>query len=151
MVVVTLRNAHLQAQVLPAIGGALARLDALVAGKAHALLRSYELPAGAPDPAPSQLACFPLVPWSNRIGNGGFHFDGRRIELAPNRAGEPCPIHGEGWQQAWGIAAQSPTSVELVLDRRGCTPFSYVARLRGSTLEPPKILSPEIRRGQERV
>ena len=136
MDVITLRNAHLHAQVLPAIGGSLARLDSLGSGHPRALLRAYELPAGGPVPTPSQLACFPLVPWSNRIGNGGFHFEGRRIDLAPNRAGEPCPIHGEGWQQAWETAAQSATSVELVLDRRGCSPFSYVAKLRYTLTGP---------------
>lgn len=129
METVTLYNAHLHAQVLPAVGGALARLDALGAGGPHALLRAYEQATGAPDPMPSQLACFPLVPWSNRIGGGGFYFEGRRIDLAPNRAGEPCPIHGEGWQQAWEVQAQSSTSVQLVLDRRGRAPYAYVARL----------------------
>ncbi|WP_426106066.1 aldose 1-epimerase [Massilia sp. TSP1-1-2] len=139
MDVVTLRNAHLHAQVLPAIGGALARLDALAGGHPRTLLRPCELPAGAPDPTPSQLACFPLVPWSNRIGDGGFHFDGRRIDLAPNRAGEPFPIHGEGWQQPWQVVSRSNTSVALLLDRGGQSPFSYVARLcyalRGPLLE----------------
>ncbi|MES2900160.1 MAG: aldose 1-epimerase [Pseudomonadota bacterium] len=139
MQIVTLKNAHLHAQVLPAIGGGLARLDALGGGAPRALLRGCALPAGAPDPTPSQLACFPLVPWSNRIGNGGFTFNGRRIELTPNRAGEPCPIHGEGWQQAWSVERCSATSVELLLERRGRQPFSYEARMRykllGTTLE----------------
>lgn len=129
MHLVTLHNEHLHAQVLPAIGGSLARLDALDRGEPRALLRAYAPLAGAPDPTPSQLACFPLVPWSNRIGNGGFEFEGRRIDLVPNRVGEPCPIHGEGWQQMWDIATQSSTCVELMLDRRACSPFSYVARL----------------------
>jgi aldose 1-epimerase len=134
--VLTLENAHLRAQVLPAIGGALARLDALGGGHPRQLLRACELPAGAADPTPSQLACFPLVPWSNRIGNGGFDFQGRRFDLAPNRAGEPCPIHGEGWQQRWELALQSSSCVELVLDRRGHAPFAYAARLRYNLIGP---------------
>ncbi len=130
MNVVTLENEHLHAQVLPSIGGGLARLDALAGGTPRALLRAWALTPGAPDPTPSQLACFPLVPWSNRIGNGGFDFEGRRIDLAPNRAGEPCPIHGEGWQHSWEIEACSGASVDLLLDRRAHAPFSYMARLR---------------------
>lgn len=136
MKVITLHNEHLHAQVLPAIGGSLARLDALGAGAPRPLLRAYAPSAGTPEPTPSQLACFPLVPWSNRIGNGGFSFEGRRIDLQPNRPGEPCPIHGEGWQQAWEIETQSHACVELMLDRRGCTPFSYVARLRYALTGP---------------
>ncbi len=136
MDLVTLSNAHLRAQVLPAIGGGLARLDVLGANGPRALLRGLE--AGEGVPIPSQLACFPLVPWSNRIGNGGFTFEGRRIALAPNRAGEPCPIHGEGWQQSWQVESQAADSVALLLARRDHQPFSYEARL-DYTLAGPSL------------
>ncbi len=145
MQVLTLHNAHLRAQVLPAIGGGLARLDAVSGGQTRALLRACALQDRAPNPVPSQLACFPLVPWSNRIGNGGFDIDGRRIDLVPNRAGEPCPIHGEGWQQRWDIAAQSATCIELVLDRRGHAPFAYLARLHYSLNGPALEVTLEVR------
>ncbi len=128
MELVTLTNRHLQAQVAPSIGGALARLDALTGGAPFPLLRAFE--PGEQIPGPGQMACFPLVPWSNRIGGAGFTFEARRITLTPNRAGEPCPIHGEGWQRAWQVETQSASSVELVLDRRAAAPFCYVARLR---------------------
>jgi aldose 1-epimerase len=127
---VTLRNAHLHAQVLPHIGGGLARLDAIGDGPMRPVLRGLDLPAGSPMPIPTQLACFPLLPWSNRIGGGGFTFEGRRIALSPNRAGEPCPIHGDAWQQSWEIGAGSDTSVQLQLDRSHGAPFSYRAQLR---------------------
>ncbi len=125
---VTLTNRYLQAQVVPSIGGSLARLDAFGRGAPFPLLRQFE--QGDALPAPGHMACFPLVPWSNRIGGAAFEFEGRRIALAPNRAGEPCPIHGEGWQRAWQVETQSASSVELVLDRRAAAPFCYVARLR---------------------
>jgi aldose 1-epimerase len=128
--IVTLSNGHLQAQVVPAIGGSLARLDALGSGAPFSLLRAFEPGMGVA--TPSHMACFPLVPWSNRIGTAGFDFEGRRIALPPNRAGELCPIHGEGWQQEWEVESTSSTSVALLLDRRACAPFSYVARLRYS-------------------
>ncbi|MFL6659855.1 MAG: aldose 1-epimerase [Massilia sp.] len=125
----TLRNAHLHAQVLPAIGGALARFDAIMDGALHPVFRPLALPDNSPPPTPSQLSCFPLVPWSNRIGGAGFDFDGRRIALSPNRAGEPCPIHGEGWQQSWEVRQHAEDSVLLTLDRQGGDPFSYLAQL----------------------
>ena len=136
---VTLRNAHLHAQILPHIGGGLARLDAVDNGVLRPVLRGLDLPSGSPSPTPSQLACFPLLPWSNRIGGGGFTFEGRHIALSRNRAGEPCPIHGDGWQQDWEIGAQSGTSVQLMLDRSHGEPFSYRAQLnytlQGACLE----------------
>lgn len=130
MQVITLRSGALHAEVLPAAAGGLARLDWQRAGTTHSLLRPYAHAPGAAVPATSQLACFPLVPWSNRIAPDGFVFEGRAVAPAPNRPGEPCPIHGDGWQHPWSVQARSDTGVSLLLDRRDGFPFSYVARLR---------------------
>lgn len=125
----TLRSAGLQAEILPAVGGGLARLDWLRGGDAVPLLRA--LPDDfAGTPLPGQLACFPLLPWSNRMAPSGFAFEGRRHVPAPNRAGEPCPIHGDGWQQAWRVAEHDDASLLLTLDRRDAAPFAYSADLR---------------------
>ena len=124
MTAITLRNGHLHAEVLPSVGGGLARLDWM----GREVLR-----AAVPDASlPSQLACFPLVPWSNRMDPAGFVCDGRTVKPEPNRTGEPCPIHGDGWQQAWQVSDQQPDAVTLVLDRRDALPFSYAARLHYS-------------------
>jgi len=125
-----LRCGALHAEVLPGAAGGLGRLDWRRGADIHALLRPYVHSAGAPAPTTSQLACFPLVPWSNRIDPAGFMFEGRSIAPAPNRVGEPCPIHGDGWQHPWTVEARSATGATLLLDRRGGAPFSYVARLR---------------------
>ncbi|SHG64089.1 aldose 1-epimerase [Massilia sp. CF038] len=136
---IALRNAHLKALVLPSIGGGLARLDALIDGQFLPVLRGLDDLRGAPLPTPSQLACFPLVPWSNRIGSGGFVFDGRTIALAPNRPGEAYPIHGEGFQHSWTVTERDDSFVQLQLDRSSGKPFAYRAHLRyilrGKTLE----------------
>lgn len=123
---VILQSGQLRAEVMPAVGAGLARLDWIGGGANHALFRNFT--AGIP-PAPSQFACFPLVPWSNRISPGGFTFEGRGHHPAVNREGEPCPVHGEGFQMAWDVASQSGDHVELILDRRSGSPFSYVATL----------------------
>lgn len=124
-----LRNASLLAEVVPQVGGGLARLDWIGSGAPQALLRAL-----APDapgmPTPSQLACFPLLPWSNRMAPSGFAFDGRQHVPAPNRAGEPCPIHGDAWQQAWQVTQHTDTMLTLALARPDACPFSYSAALR---------------------
>jgi len=125
----TLRNDSLLAQVVPAIGGGLARLDWIGGGVQGPLLRAL------PDeidglPLPGQLACFPLLPWSNRMAPDGFAFKGKQYVPAPNRAGEPCPIHGDGWQQAWEVVAQHASSLTLALERPDASPFAYRAQLR---------------------
>ena len=135
MNVITLRNASLHAEVLPGVGGALARLDWVRDGAPRAVFRACAMPPASP----SQVACFAMLPWANRIAPGGFEFDGRAVRLPPNRQGEPCPIHGEGWQSAWEIGYQSATEARLTLDRSSGSPFSYHAELhyslQGSALQ----------------
>lgn len=79
----------------PERGGSIARFE----HEGAALLR--------PTCGPSMLdtACFPLVPFSNRIANGRFQHDGREIRLAPNFPGSdhPHPLHGFGWLAPWEI------------------------------------------------
>lgn len=135
MQVITLRSGALHAEVLPEAAGGLGRLDWERGGAVHALLRPYVHVPGGPLPTTSQLACFPLVPWSNRIEPQGFVFEGRAVAPAPNRPGEPCPIHGDGWRHPWAVQARSDSGVSLLLDRRGGSPFSYVAHLRYMLLD----------------
>ena len=113
---------------MPEVGGGLARLDFERDGQRIAVLRGLD--PGAPWAAPGQLACFPLVPWSNRIAPEGFVFEGRVVRPAANRAGEPCPIHGHGWQYAWEVEEKSATHVTLSMDHRDDATFSYHAQLR---------------------
>jgi aldose 1-epimerase len=137
MHVVVLRNEHLSAEVLPQMGGALARLDSVLGAASMPVLRPFTQTDSVP-PRPNQLACFPLVPWSNRMA-GGFTCDGRSYNIAPNREGDQYPIHGEGWQRPWQVEEQSGDRMSMLLDRRDGFPFSYLAKLeyalRGASLE----------------
>jgi aldose 1-epimerase len=62
------------------------------------------------------LASFPLVPWSNRISSGGFSHAGVTHPMRLNRAGEPYPIHGDGWLQAWEIRQPAADTLEMELE-----------------------------------
>lgn len=75
------------------------------------------------------LACYPLVPWSNRIAHGGFEHRGRFHPLAPNTADDPYPLHGDGWLQPWRLALDGPGAATMTLasDRFGGGPHTYLA------------------------
>ena len=74
-------------------------------------------------------ACFPLVPYSNRIRNGRFRFAGRLIALPLNFADYPHSIHGHGWQAPWKIVDQGNDRLNLVYRHAAdAWPFEYEAR-----------------------
>jgi aldose 1-epimerase len=78
-------------------------------------------------------ACYPLVPYSNRIRDATLRFAGRTYPLAHNFGNHPNSIHGVGWQRAWSIASQTAGSIELALRHDAATdaagwPWSFEAR-----------------------
>ncbi len=77
---------------------------------------------------PGKLGCFPLIPWSNRIAQGGFDCPGGWLALNANSLNDPFPIHGSAWQQPWQVIEQSAQEVLLQLDSQ--SPFAYCASLR---------------------
>jgi aldose 1-epimerase len=130
-----LRNGELHAEVLPAVGGALARLDALTPAGALPVLRPFTFTGTLP--RPNQLACFALLPWSNRMA-GGFSWGGRRYGIAPNREGDAWPIHGEGWLLPWQVERHTDTHLALRLEQARAAPFSYMATL-DYVLDGPRL------------
>lgn len=66
-----------------------------------------------------QTASFAMVPWSNRISGGGFTHEGKFHAMRPNRAGEPYPIHGDGWLQAWQLSQPAPDTLVMALVSHG--------------------------------
>jgi aldose 1-epimerase len=75
------------------------------------------------------LASFAMLPWSNRISGGGFEQAGRFHAIAPNRAGEPYPIHGDGWLQAWALAQPARDTLVMTLESHHFdgNPYDYRA------------------------
>ncbi len=124
---VTLANAYLRLDVAPQLGGGITRFDWRSEGALEPVFRRCEQVSARMDP--NQLACYPLLPYSNRIGAGRFHFGGRDIEVPRNRAGEPLPIHGDGWLAPWSVERAERENVRLVLDRSTGEPYSYRAAL----------------------
>ena len=85
-------------------------------------------PASAPITDPLQLASFPLVPFSNRIGYGRFHHAGRLVQLKPNWTRDPHTIHGLGWTSPWTVAQCTASAAKLELEYRALEwPWSFRA------------------------
>lgn len=104
----------------PDIGGSVARFTR----GGRPILRGSDDPASALD-----CGCFPLVPYCNRIRGGSFTFRGRTVEIAPNMAGDPSPLHGDGWLGPWLVESRDETSACLFFAHEsGEWPWAYESR-----------------------
>lgn len=108
--IVLLQNGDSQLTLCPEIGAAIARFT----WKGHDILRR------APDTAINerlvrQMGVYPLVPYSNRIGQAKLIVGDQTMALRPNFMQEPHAIHGFGWQRAWQVVKRTADSAELHL------------------------------------
>src|SRR5262245_22837569 len=83
-----------RAEIAPDVGGAIARF---VFGDVD-VLRPVSEEARTTGNVRG-YACYPLVPYSNRIANGQLDWAGRSYTLARNFGDHPHSIHGVGWQR----------------------------------------------------
>jgi aldose 1-epimerase len=122
---VKLAAGNLGLALSPLIGGAISAFAWTRPGAPRPILRKCHSPLEKVLDA----ASFPLVPYVNRIRRGRFAFRGRAVSLAPNTAGDPSPLHGQGWLSAWQVDEQSETRAALsFVHAAGEWPWDYEAR-----------------------
>ena len=108
-------------------------LGASIAGLWHGelpVLRSVE-PAELTSSRPS--ACYPLVPYSNRLGYRRFRWHGHDYTTAPNfDEGNPHSVHGVAWQRPWTVVSSGDTVAELGYEHSPDAhwPFAFAVRQR---------------------
>jgi aldose 1-epimerase len=117
---VELRAGALRLVLRPDIGGS-------VAGLWHG-----DLPVlrGVADPAalagPRQSGCFPLVPYSNRLGYKRFRWLGREHTTLANFGDDyPHSLHGSAWQQPWRVVDRDERHAELMVTQRSDAHWPY--------------------------
>lgn len=126
MSILSLRAGRLALDLAPDCGGSIARFA--VEGKGD-VLRPASAEALASGKG-NNTACYPLVPYSNRIAEGRLRFDGEEVMLAPNWPGQRHPMHGDGWSHPWQVTHHDETLVELTYQHDGSDgwPFRYRAQ-----------------------
>ena len=108
----------------PSIGGSISHLDWIDGDRRVAVLRNCNTCLENVLDA----ASFPLVPFVNRIRGGHFAFRGRDIMLTPNMAGDPSPLHGQGWLSPWRVESASASEALISYHHRsGDWPWEYRA------------------------
>jgi len=120
-----LRAGDLRLALRPDLGGAIAGLwlgDTPV-------LRSTE-PA---DLASSRLSgCYPLAPYSNRLGYRRFRWAGQDHTTAPNFDDNPHSVHGVTWQRPWAVLSAGAHDAEIAYlhEADAHWPFAFELRQR---------------------
>lgn len=103
---IELRSGDLRLALRPDLGGCMAGLwhrDLPVLRSVEAL----QLLASRPS------ACYPLVPYSNRIGYRRFQWAGEAHTTAPNFGDSPHSVHGVGWLRPWQTLSSSEAHAQL--------------------------------------
>jgi aldose 1-epimerase len=126
--IVTLQAGDIRMTLAPSIGGAVAGFwhgafplmrETTEEALRHGLVR--------------QMSCYPLIPYSNRIANGRFGFQGSSYQLRLNFGDHPHSIHGNAWQRPWQLVEAAESRCRLTFrhdpvgDRAGEWPFAYRA------------------------
>lgn len=107
-----LRDGQASVAIAPNIGGSLAWFRWDHGGEFIDWLRPASGKALAAGDA-GEMACFPLVPYSNRVRDGRFTFADREIQLPVSRPGDPHFEHGHGWRRPWAVVSREAVSAVL--------------------------------------
>lgn len=124
MSVITLSNEHFEVKVNPALGGSVLAFNWLTHPKGKVpILRDASNAESV-----LEASNFPLVPFSNRIKNARFNWQGEEYQIPQNFLPETSAIHGQGWQGAWNVIEQSDTFLIIEFVGNEDWPFSYNAK-----------------------
>ncbi|HZB90256.1 MAG TPA: aldose 1-epimerase [Stellaceae bacterium] len=125
---ITLTSGMAFCQVAPGAGGAVAAFWWEANGRRIDWLRPAA-PAAVARGDAEDLACFPLVPYSNRIRDARFLFCGREIVETPADDGKRHALHGHGWRRDWTVAERGENRLVLEYEHAAAGwPWSYRAR-----------------------
>lgn len=107
-------------------------LDVAVSAKGGAIthLSAFGTPLLLPFGGINETAaCFPLVPFGNRIAGNRFSLNGRTYDLMPNTQ-DPLVLHGDGWLRDWEITSSQSDSILMQMESKASqsSPYGYLAK-----------------------
>ena len=93
---IELAHGNLRCEILPALGGS-------IAGLWCGMLPVLRSTPGALLHGVREAGSYPLVPFSNRVGQAVLHWQGTDHPLVRNYLPSPHAIHGVAWQRTWEV------------------------------------------------
>lgn len=90
-------------------------------------------------------ACFPLVPYSGRLGYRRFRWLGHEYTTAANFGDNPHSAHGLAWQRAWSVASAGATEAVLRLAHEADADWPFAFEIEQRFLLAPDALTVHLR------
>lgn len=123
--ILQLQHGDASVEICPGLGGTILRYT----WRGIPILRPSD---GIPDIA-RLTACYPLLPYSNRIAAGHLAFGGKTYAIPRTVDYAPLPMHGLAWQRPWRVASCADNHAVLEQDHvperaSPAWPFPYAAR-----------------------
>ena len=132
-----LQNDNLRLEVTPSIGGAVVGFDYKNGSVTYPIFRRCQTEI-TESLSPLDTSSFPLLPYSNRLRDGCFTFDGTKYKHPLNCLPEIHASHGDAWMRPWHVTCQSNQHIEMRLGPATGQPIKYSAiqvfRLLGTEL-----------------
>ena len=126
--ILTLRSGNALLAIIPEVGGCITRYCLITEEQVLELMRP-STQVGLAAEVPTEMSCFPLIPFSNRIRNGRFSFQGKQIKMFTNFPPEVHTIHGHGWKAPWTVSEVKENRAVLAYQHFPDEwPFPYLAR-----------------------
>ena len=91
-----------------------------------------------------QMGAYPLVPYSNRIGQAQLIVGEQKYVLRQNFPPGMHAIHGFGWQRAWQVATRTVDSVSLRLQHMPDADWPFACEARQVVRLTPNALQLEL-------
>ncbi len=118
-----LRSDWMELRFLPGFGCHWARLRLPIKGEWFDFLKPVTSGDTLLD-APTGHGSYILAPWSNRIPEGRFSFEGKNYTLRPNFP-DGSAIHGDVRVRPWKVVTSTSSLFEATLDTTGFEDFNY--------------------------
>lgn len=118
-----LENSSLRVEFAPQHGASIINCFAKLGEQWVPILRHTPLESAQAGNV-SKMASFTLAPYSNRLLNARFSFNGREYQLQPNTP-EGHVQHGDVRRRAWQVVSASETSATLTFDSRLFADFNF--------------------------
>ena len=125
-----LQNKHWQVGILPQTGASIAFGRVRYEGIWLDVMR----PTRKADYGNASLSsCFLMIPWSNRIRDGRFRFDGRSYQLGELKS-DGTAMHGAVRQRGWSVGHVTETSIQLAFDSARHKQVNFPFRFRAEVI-----------------